>query len=312
MELSPSRIQEEFENKRLDKNSAFEMLISLIENSDDEKIRIESVSILCKLGSNLDKTFKFLEQLLVSDSSQLVRAIAAKEIQTNYLHHALSPMQWAINHEIDYDCLITIIKTLELINNKKAQDVLIKEIRKINKKKYLDEDKRYVNKFRSQLKEIFKKKDINTFSILHLAEILINYVTILYNINELNSVHFEIDNGLVVELDLSNALEVRGTPWNWTNKISSLSNIKGLLYLTHLKKLNLNNNQINSIEEIKGLNNLTHLLVSNNQIEDPINIDVLKAISSLRYLEIGGNTIAGKINPYEFKNLEINLKISII
>ncbi len=312
MELTPRRIQEEFEHKRLDKNSTFEMLISLIENSDDEKVRIESIAILSKIDVNSERIFNFLEHLLISDSNSQVRATAAKSIQTGFIHRALSPIQWAMDHEIDYDCIIILIQSLELINNQKSRDILIKELRKIIKKKYLDENKQYINKFRNQLKELLKKNDIFTFLTKTLAEILINYITVLYNIKELNSVHFEIENGFVIDLDLSNALEVRGTPWNWTNKIKSLSDIQGLSFLTELKRLNVTNNQINNLKELKNLKSLTHLLISNNQIEDPINIEYIKAMPSLRYLEIGGNKIAEKINLNELKNLEINLKLTLI
>lgn len=308
MEVSPKKIQLEFQNKNLDKKSASELLFSLIENSDDDEIRVESVQVLQNLSAFNNNTFTFLEHLFVSDSSEKVRAAAAKVIETDFLEKALTPMQWALVHEDDYECIITIIETLAKINNEKSKSILIKELKKIEKLKYLDESKQYVNKFKKVLKKAFSIKKFKDFTQKELADLLINYRTISNLLKTLNVVYFELEDGLVVNLDVSNAFEVRGMPGYWINNIRSLSQIKGLKNLTHLKELNLINNQIEDLKEIADLKCLTHLYISNNKIDAPKNIDYLKEIPSLRYVDLGGNEIVKKINPHEFNFLEINTR----
>ena len=45
MILNPEKVWEEFENNRIDKLTAFELLNALIENSNDEDIRIKAIKI---------------------------------------------------------------------------------------------------------------------------------------------------------------------------------------------------------------------------------------------------------------------------
>ena len=73
MELTPKKIYEDFETNKIDKRTAADLLFSLIDNSDKEKIRVESINELEHIGVNDVKTFKHLELLLLSDSSEKVR-----------------------------------------------------------------------------------------------------------------------------------------------------------------------------------------------------------------------------------------------
>jgi len=94
MELTPGKIYEEYEKNNIDKLSAVDLLFSLIDNSDKEKIRVESINELEHIGVRDAKTFKHLEHLLLSDSSEKVRNTAALMLRNIYLDKALEPMKW--------------------------------------------------------------------------------------------------------------------------------------------------------------------------------------------------------------------------
>lgn len=313
MILTPEKICEEFENNNLDKHTAFDLLISLIENSEDENVRVKSIKSLEKIGILNSKTFTILENVLISDSNGNIRNAAAKVIEKKFSNEkALVPLKWAINHESNYECLITIIRTLEKINNKEAKAILIEQLKKIRKTKYLNKVKNIQNKrFKKTLKGLFRERKYEDLTHKESGEILINYLTIRHLIEQFPNVYYEIDPqiALIKELDLSNYMEyeVRGTPWGSKNNIKTLSDITGLFNLNNLKKIDLSDNQINSIKELNQLVNLRHVVLTNNKISDLENINYLRNLPNLEYLDLRGNEIAKKIRLNEF-----NPKIRVI
>ena len=270
-ELSPSKIWKDFQNKKINRNSAINSIFNIIENSNNNKIRVDSINFLEKIGVFNEEIFKYLENLLISDSSGEIRTTAAKFIKNRFQHKALSPMKWAIKYETDYHCIVTIIKTLAKINNEDSRSILINIIEDIRKTKYLEKDKNIDNKkFKKSLKKLFKIKKIENFTNKGLAEIIINYKTISALIKKFFSAFFELDNNAhVIKLDIADVeYEVRGWKADFKNNISDLSEITGLKHLKNLTHLNISNNQIKYIKDLINLRNLTHLYASNNLITD--------------------------------------------
>lgn len=308
MSLSPEKICEEFKNNNLDKHTAFDLLISLIENSENENARIESIECLEKIGIFNGRTFAILENILISDSNGNIRNAAVKIIEKNFNNQkALNPLKWALSHESNYDCLITIIKTLEKVNNKEAKAIFIEQLKTIRKTKYLNRIKNIPNKrFKRTLKVFFKERKFEELSRIELGEILINYLTIRNLSEQFPNVYYELDpnNALVKELDLSDYMEyeVKGMPWGWKNNIKKLSEITGLLNLKNLEKIDLSNNQIENIKELIQLVKLKHIILTNNNITELENINYLKSLPYLEYLDLRGNKIAKNIRFIEFNS----------
>ena len=73
--------------------------LTIIENTLEtiNKIHQQEINI-DKIPLDDKKTFKFLENLLISDSSEKVRISAALILQNLYLDKALEPMKWALIH----------------------------------------------------------------------------------------------------------------------------------------------------------------------------------------------------------------------
>jgi len=313
MDLSPEKIYEDFQRNDLDKSTAFELLISLIEHSDDDNIRVESIENLEKIGLDNSKLFKLFESLMISDSSEEIRSSAAKVICNNFLNKALSPVKWVLLHDSSYDCIITVINTLVKMNDQESKDILIGEIKRIQKLKYILEDSKITNKlFKKAIKKLFKNNKIETISQEDLADIIINFKTISALKRKFYSVYYELEDAKVVKLDLSDIeYEVRGWKAEFKNNILEISDIIDLSNLKQLRDLYLSNNQIKDIGDLITLTKLTHLDIANNQINDEKNLEYLKQISNqgLKYLNISGNKIADIIHKNDF-NPELEIKLT--
>ena len=310
MELTPRKIYEDFRKNNIDRNYTAELLISLIDNTDQIDIRLESIKHLKKIGLINDKIFHFLENLFISDTNGKIRCAAAKYIRDFFLDKSLSLIKWAIQYESDYDCMIMMIQTLVKLNNNESKSVLIDMIKRIKKIKYLDENKRIENKkFKKIAKKLLKGKNDEIFSHQNLAEIIINYLTISELTKKFYSVYFELKDFLVVNLDLSDVeYEVRGWKSDFKNNIKEISEITGLKNLKYLTHLNLSNNQIRNIKDLINIKNITHLFLYNNKINEIENLEYFKRMPNLKYLDIAGNQIVNYLTLHDFENIEVNLK----
>ena len=305
MNLNPQTILENYNNRCIDKSTATKLLTSIIENYDEEKIRLEAINILNTFKIKTKPIFEFFENLLLSDSSEVIRNAAAKHVSTNFLEFSLPVFLWVIQNETSYHCLMTAVNSLVEIHTSETKSLLLEQVKKIRDIKYLNVNKGYRNKkYRKALKSYFVRNLINKLSTKQLAAILINFLTIKNLIEEIPNAYFELDEKrlLIDKLDLSDYLEfeVKGTPWGWKNNICSISQITGLSNLKHLKTLDLSNNQIGDLEGINELKNLTHLILPNNQIGNLTNLEYINRLSNLQFLDLCGNNISKIVKNKDF------------
>ena len=136
--LTPKEIYIEFENKIIDKRSASEGLINLVENSKDEDLREESIQYIKKIGLKNQSTFEFLENLFISDVSENIRFAAFKAIKKNFEEKAIKPALYAIFKEKGL-LLIPVIEFLIDCNPFSCKDVLIQKIKKLNSEFLIDD-----------------------------------------------------------------------------------------------------------------------------------------------------------------------------
>ncbi len=318
MSLNPKKIFEQFEGNEINKFVAFEQLVAFIENSEDDNIRFDAIQILDKICVFNDTLFTILENIIISEVNEKIRNAAIQFINNRFLNKALTPLKWAIKNETDYNCLINIIKSLENVSNNQSKSILFKEVKKIKKIKYLNKEKEIENKkFKKAIKKLLKSRKYDYFTDKELSQILINFLTIANLTQIFPNVYFELDpqNGLVLELDLSDYLEyeVKGTPFGWKNNIISISEIPGLHYLKHLKKIDLSNNQIEDIKDLTTLENITHLILTNNKISELINLEYIKNLENLEYLDLRGNKVALKTSLDKFNpKIRVLLKESYL
>ena len=283
MELTPSKIYEEYFKNNLDKQSAAKLLISLIDNCESDKVRVESIQALEKIKIDDNKSFRFLENLLISDSSERVRNSAALILKNLYINRALEPMKWALIHEQSPSCLNTIyLALIKIIKNlvENNQQILYSEVKKIREKE-----------FRICLEQLSKVKSIEYLTNKELAETLVNYFTFLLLKKLYWRIKFKIENCKFIELDfIFKGLTKIPEP------IKYLSSLKTLIFrynqlttlpewiggLSSLESLNLNVNNIKMLPETIGsLTSLKELFLWKNELRE-----LPKRICFLSKLEI--------------------------
>jgi Leucine-rich repeat (LRR) protein len=328
MPLTPNAIFQDLQNKDLDKHSAIELLSALIDNSENVETRIESLKNLNKIPVDDEKTFKFLEHILISDLNEDVRNLTCKVLQNQYYEKALDPMLWALEHETSLKSLIIIISTIAKIENTKSKSVLINKLINLQKKQ-----------FNSLLKDMVEKERIKDMSINELAELLINYYVISSLKKKFGYFKFRInDVGLISELDLSNIERYSSGINKLENFLESIFSLRDLrkcdLRFNHLTKipkdfkssleyldlsynklvklpnlhnfdliktLNLKSNRLREIpESIGSLSSLEVFNLRNNVL---IHLpESIKSLSSLKSLDLHGN---------KFENITISLNNSV-
>jgi len=301
----PSKIFEQFIQNLLDKRTTTELLTTIIDNSEEESLRVSALIYFEKLGLN-DSFFEILEQLLISDSSQTIRLFAINVIRENFLHKAFPLVNWAIQHEKSYPCQVSLVKTLKEIQDDSTKNSLINYLNQLLNES--NEERNFMQKYDLVIRKLLKS-DIIKLTQNQLADTLINYITILELSISYRYISYEINEelGVVTELNLSDLeLETRGLPFGWKYNIKSIEEITGLLNLTHLMKLDLSNNNISSIKDLMRFKYLRELNLSNNKLSNEIEIEYLNNMYSLQLIDLHDNSIAEKVTKSEFRS-EVNV-----
>ena len=342
MKLTPKKVYENHINNHLEKNGALEQLTSLIENSDDVGVRLESIKIIGELAIFSNKSFKLLENLLISDTSEDIRIAASEMLRTNFIDRAFEPMKWALQHESSNRCLyfiisslITLVTSLGERDDFTARSILINELNRAPHKEFL-----------IGFQELCERRKVEAITNKELAEILIDCF-IIFHLEKFTNMEyseiFVLENCKVSELNLntSNLTELPPSIGDlnslkklslWINRlknipesIGSLSSLESLnLRVNYLKKLpdsigsllslknlDLYANRLISIpSSIGSLSSLEKLLLSKNELV--ILPPSIGSLSSLKILDLSNNELdklpasIGLLSSLEFLNLQQN------
>ncbi|MHA2088060.1 MAG: HEAT repeat domain-containing protein [Promethearchaeota archaeon] len=274
MDLNPTEIYEGFKSSRIDKRKAVDLLITLIENIENSEIRKESIEALSKIDFEHDKVFNILENILISDADEYLRYTAAKIIRSKFLKKSLVPFLWALQHESSYNTLITVIKTLEELSEDKFDSILLKQMKKI------EEDK-----FNPHVLPMFTESNSEQLTHIEIAEILLNSITVKSLKSKFNKITFQIEDGLVTELDFS---KVDNLVINWKDREAMLdpTDIGGIQDLKYLKRIDFFplkwsiNNEFTLKNSIALLTSLERL---NNDVAKNTLISMIKGIVDSKF-----------------------------
>jgi Leucine-rich repeat (LRR) protein len=312
---TPLKILEDLNKKILDKQSAVQNLIALVENSPKISHRLESLQILRKISINLGKLegnresfMNFLENLLISDTDEQIRNEAALILCYIYKEDALDPMRWALDHEDSplclhtiYNSLIRIIDSLTMRKEPYTKLILIHEVNKIK-----DKD------FRIGFEIIKSSSAPHDFTVKELADIVKNYYSIMYLKKTYWRLKYKVEKCKIIELDfifkgltkIPEALKQLTNLKKLTLRYNQITEIPDWIESLHsLEYLNLNVNNINNLPmSIGSLDNLEELLLWKNELQKLPNS--ICSLRSLRYLNLRLNYL--KILPADIGKL-INL-----
>ena len=308
--LTPEKIQKDLSTGDLVRENAVELLISLIEGSDNIEIRVESIKTLENLNVQSEKIFKILENYLISDENAIVRASVAKYIIHNYLEDGLSALRWAIQHERSPMVLNLFFDSMEKFDSPQL---------KLMKKDLINWNDQFStkigvvpqeSKFFLDLEVLFAKGKRN------------------YLIDPFSYKHFEtlsdIKNGepwLAIKDRHVEILNFNYFNWkfikNNTDIVNSLSKLQDLdVYLCSLRKYTHNDVVISSIpESIGSLIYLKKLTLRRNGLKRlPLS---LKKLTQLKELDLSYNKLKEipqfitSLNALEKLNIKHNIVQSI-
>ncbi|MHA2397945.1 MAG: leucine-rich repeat domain-containing protein [Promethearchaeota archaeon] len=299
MPLTPKAIYKDFINGDLDRLFATELLLTLIDNAENIETRIESLNILDKIQIDDEKTFKFLEHLLISDFNEEIRNLTCVVLKNHYLDKCLDSFIWALEHETSLQCLTTIIRAIGESESKKAKSVLFNKI--IKRKRSISSNDQ------DSLPEIKK------FTNDTLAEILINHYVIVVLKKTFGYFKFKSDKlGFVLELDLSNVERYSPKLNKLEDFLSSILSLKSLitcdLRFNHLRKLpeirsstleylDLSYNELNRLPELSKFTSIKNLNLKSNLLR--LIPDSIGKLTSLKSLNLRNNFITNLPNSIE-------------
>jgi len=158
MRLTPESIYSDYRNKALDKHSASILLISMIENSKNDVLRIKCIDFIQTIGDPDLEIFKVLENLLISDSNESIRIAAFKALKKRFKSKAITPIKYAFYKEKS-TFLLDLMDFLAKIDPFACRDIIINKIRNI--KDPFFKEKLYNQKIErvklDKLKELFSE-----------------------------------------------------------------------------------------------------------------------------------------------------------
>lgn len=318
--LTPKAILTDVSSRKMNKSLAIDLLLSLIEKSNDLVLREACINALHKLGipkENMEKVYKIIESVLLSDENQFVRNSATVLISDHLLKYGADALIWTIQHDSSPLVINTLIE-LFLNESQKISLELTQELHK-----WLSN---YANCIGINLQESFFFLEVECLFAKYIKNYEISdksFTYFQYISNVRSSEPFIIINDCHIE-----RLHFNFYNWFYLKKnqdiIESFSKIKDLAsYLTlqknydfkfrdsidlpstiaclnQLKELNLRANGIKIIPNyIFTLANLRELDLSKNKIEEiPSSIVKLKKLKVLNLKNNNLDIIPSDLHEY--------------
>ncbi|MBD3212912.1 MAG: hypothetical protein GF311_09920 [Candidatus Lokiarchaeota archaeon] len=323
-------IRQQVLNGGITKFRASELIISLFEEATSHKARIEYLKIFRKYLQNDQKSFKLLENVLISDQSPQLRSEAAEILVQEFPERSVKSLKWVINREkspLVLQKLVSLISKCLSSSNADLEKYLDRRLDTFAKQLNLN---RKEAKFILAIEKVFadakiiSEIDENTYKFYKwLQKLGVNDSWLLVQHNQiiqlklnfykwkfirkypgqLSSLKKYRDLDLLLSLLVQMGLE----SFNNTYLPSSIEN------LANLKKLDLSQNYFKTLPKSLGrLKKLEYLDLSYNNLDSIPNFvsnlenlqhldlrfnnietipDILKDMTSLNSIRINGNKI---------------------
>jgi len=316
---SPEIVEKKLREGELDEKAAVALLVSYIENSEIEAERLKSIEILNRIPLIDDIHFKFLEELVISDSNIVIQGYAASILINNFLDKGLDSIKWLIKQKHSPTLLSRVLNSLLKSDKGILRDFIIKEFNtvlsgqiKFVKLHFEPLMKALVSNYR----EFFERTPFESIATENLMEIFLGYYTLVF-IGDYYDLFYEL--GFDLKDGYVTGLRIEGSgsgKWNRPTDIDGLVNFPKLEELTlkmgqfkeigildnfsNLKILDLSECFISKIENLENLTKLEHLSLAFNQVEE---IKNLEKLSKLKSLLLSGNQISNIEGLSELSNL---------
>ena len=301
---SPEIVEAKFKEGELDENAATTLLISYVENSENENDREKSIEILSQLPLHDDNHYRFIEELLISDSNIAIQGYAASILITNFLERGLESIRWVIRQKRSPSLLSKVLNSLLKTAEETLREILIEEFNTIlsgQGQSVKSDFKPYMRDLISEYNEFFEVSPVESIPTKKLMEIFLNYETLVFlgvYYDVFYNLGFDLKDGYVTGL----RIEGSGTAnWNQPSDIDGLTNFSKLEELTlkmgnfheignlepffNLKILEISECFITEINNLEELSDLEHLSLASNKIKEIKGLENLKKLKSLLLLD---------------------------
>lgn len=122
VDLRLNTLYTHFLEGKISKRTAIDLLISILEDGEDEKKRFHCANIMRKIGLKNQEDFEFLEVLLIFDSNWRIRALAGEIIIHNFFDTGKESIMWALEHDNSPECLSSILRALKTLKINKYSE----------------------------------------------------------------------------------------------------------------------------------------------------------------------------------------------
>jgi len=311
MDLDPNYIKENLHQIGIKDSKA--LLKEWIDNSNDIELRKSALRIYSSIDDG--KSFKYFEQLVLSDENVEIRILSGEILREKYRFHKkfVAILDFVLNSVDNLSQKFQALDILRLINTKKTKRIILDFLKKsIKTSVKLD-----MREFSAKLGDLDYDFPISDYIMefcynLMLYDYYVNFcgynatlrdgVIILLNCEGANLTKISDIQAFEKLINLEHLLLQR-------NNISRISNLEPL---KNLKVLNLSYNNIEKIENLESLTSLEELILTGNEIRTIENLN----LPNLRKLFLDRNLITeisnlGELSTLETLNLSQN-KISEI
>lgn len=305
--VTPEAIVSDYSHGKLNLNLALNLIVSILEKSDNPGMRRNSIIALERIGSNNEEIFSILERCLLSDENPFVRSAAAKLIGQAYLKLGLNTLIWVVQHD---KSPIVIKAILNIVENKEEHRYKL-----VNK-----ELTNWINKFSPNIGVVSVESRFFLELEVLFAQQQENYeispltYTFYKNLNKLNdpnsllaiinnhveNLNFNLSNWYFLKLNqdiLHSFLDIRDldTFLDLYKKFEfkdfdKYSILKSISCFNSLKRLKLSGMNLNKFPEfLLDIKTLEDLDLSNNSIR--LIPDSIKNLIRLKKLNLSNNKI---------------------
>ena len=303
--LTPEKIRANLLNGELNKETAGDLLISLVEGSNNAKVRKESIETFEKIDLKTQKIFKILENCALSDESPLVRSAAVRSILLYFPKEGENSMRWVVQRDKSPIVLKSIFDVLDKCRNSRFEllktDISNWIEKFVSEIGIVPEEARFILDLEALFANGRQKYEINLD--------IYDYCESIRNVKE-GSPWLVIKNKRIEELNFNY--------FNWTflkqvpDSYNSLSKLAYLdLFFAYLKGSNFIPDEPAEIpESIGSLKSLKNLNLSRNKLK---NIpESVGSLASLECLDLSHNELEsvsksiGLVKSLQFLNLSHN------
>ena len=305
--VTPEAIVSDYLNRKLNFTLAADLLISILEKSDNPEMRKNSILALERLEGGNEKIFNILENCLLSDENHIVRSAAAKLIGHAYLKYGLKTLLWVIEHDKSPIIIQTIINMAENETNHHFKSIA-KAI-----SNWIEDFSTHIGVVPKESRffldlEVFFAQDKNNYEITPLTYAYYKKIScinddnpwLLINNNHVETLYFNYFNWYFLKVNqdiIDSFIEIRDLDTFLDlykkyelRKFNGSTIPKSLTYLNSLKKLILRRNNLGKFPEfLTQIESLQELDLSYNFIREIP--DSILNLKNLKILKLNNNKI---------------------